>query len=266
MTECNSGCYGVKRRRFRHGRGKLEASRTEVFVDRVTRKELKTDKFALEVGHTVSLFEEHPKEILRYGAIALVVIALGIGYWVHRGHEHAAVQEQLAQAILAQEAPFGKGTESVPGARHFDSEPEKQKVVAQEFTRIRTDHPGTTEAAISGYYLGASQADAGDLAQAEKTFRDVAEHGDARVASLAKLSLVQIYISSDRGPEAEKLLREMIDRPTIFVSKEQATISLARYLMKKNPAEARKLLDPLKSQTGGVSQEVITLLGQIATQ
>lgn len=265
MAECNSGCYGVKRRRFRHGRGKLEASRTEVFVDRVTRKELKTDKFALEVGHTVSLFEEHPKEILRYGAIALVVIALGIGYWVHRGHEHAAVQEQLAQAILAQEAPTGQGP-SITGGLSFPSEEAKQKEVAKEFTRIRTDHPGTTEAAISGYYLGASQADAGELAQAEKTFRDVAEHGDARVASLAKLSLVQIYISSDRGPEAEKLLREMIDRPTIFVSKEQATISLARYLMKKNPAEARKLLEPLKSQTGGVSQEVITLLGQIATQ
>ena len=50
-------------------------------MDRVTRKELKTDKFALEVGHTVSLFEEHQKEVIRYGAIGLVAIALGLGYW-----------------------------------------------------------------------------------------------------------------------------------------------------------------------------------------
>ena len=43
---------------------------------RITRKELKTDKFALEVGHTVDFFEEHHTEIVRYGAAALVVIAI----------------------------------------------------------------------------------------------------------------------------------------------------------------------------------------------
>ena len=30
---------------------------------RITRKELKADKFALEVEHTVTLFEEHKREI-----------------------------------------------------------------------------------------------------------------------------------------------------------------------------------------------------------
>ena len=35
---------------------------------RITRKDLKTDKFALEVGHTVDFFEEHRREVVRYGA------------------------------------------------------------------------------------------------------------------------------------------------------------------------------------------------------
>jgi hypothetical protein len=42
-------------------------------------------------------------------------------------------------------------------------------------------------------------------------------------------------------------------------------MSLARYLAKKNPAEARKLLQPLVPQPG-VSEEALTLLGQIGTQ
>ena len=42
------------------------------------------------------------------------------------------------------------------------------------------------------------------------------------------------------------MLRDLIAHPTIFVSKEQATITLARYLAPKKPAEARKLLDPLR--------------------
>jgi predicted negative regulator of RcsB-dependent stress response len=234
-------------------------------VNRVTRKELRTDKFALEIGHTVSLFEEHRKEVIRYGAIGLVAIALGIGYWFHRGREHAAVEQQLAQAILAQEAPAGQGT-SATGGLVFPTEEAKQKEVAKDFTRIRSEHAGTAEAAIAGYYLGASEADGGNLSQAEKTFQEVAEHGDERYSSLANLSLAQICFSMGREADGEKILRRLMDHPTVFVSKEQATISLARYLAKKNPAEARKLLKPLVTETGAVSQEAVSLLGQMGTQ
>jgi predicted negative regulator of RcsB-dependent stress response len=234
-------------------------------VDRVTRKELKTDKFALEIGHTVSLFEEHRKEVIRYGGIGLVAIALCLGYWFHRGREHRAVEQQLAQAILEQEAPAGQGT-SATGGLVFPSEEAKQKQVAKDFTQIRSEHPGTAEAAIAGYYLGASEADAGNLSQAEKTFQEVAAQGDAKYSSLANLSLAQIYFSTGREAEGEKILRRLMDHPTVMVSKEQAAISLARYLAKKNPGEARKLLKPLVPETGAVSQEAVTLLSQIGTQ
>ncbi len=234
-------------------------------MDRVTRKELKTDKFALEVGHAASLFEEHQKEIIRYGAIGLAAIALGFGYWIHRGHEHAAAEEQLAQAILEQEAPAGPGT-SATGGLVFPSEEAKQQQVTKDFTQIRSQYPGTTEAAIAAYYLGAIQADAGNLTEAAKTFQDAADHGDAKFSGLAKLSLAQICFSTGRDAEGEKILRGMMDHPTVFVSKAQATISLARYLANKNPAEARKLLKPLETETGAVSQEAITLLSQIGTQ
>jgi predicted negative regulator of RcsB-dependent stress response len=234
-------------------------------VDRVTRKELKTDKFALEVGHTVSLFEEHQKEVIRYGAIGLVAIALGLGYWIYRGREHRALEQQLAAAILAQEAPAGPGS-SATGGLVFPSEEAKLKAVTKDFTEIQTQHPGTGEAAIAGYYLGASQADAGNLSQAEKTFQEVADHGDKQYASLANLSLAQIYFSTGRDAQGEKILRTLMDHPTMFVSKAQATMSLARYLAKKNPAEARKLLKALVPETGTVSEEALTLLGQIGTQ
>ena len=39
-------------------------------MSRITRKELKSDKFALEVSHGITLFEQHKKEISRYGTIA----------------------------------------------------------------------------------------------------------------------------------------------------------------------------------------------------
>src|ERR1017187_245857 len=50
----------------------------EVFVSRITRKELKTDKFALEVEHGISFFEHHKNEAIKYGAIGIVAIVLTV--------------------------------------------------------------------------------------------------------------------------------------------------------------------------------------------
>ena len=45
-------------------------------MSRITRKELKTDKFALEVEHGISFFEHHKNEAVKYTAIAIGVIVL----------------------------------------------------------------------------------------------------------------------------------------------------------------------------------------------
>jgi hypothetical protein len=104
------------------------------------------------------------------------------------------------------------------------------------------------------------------MAEAEKNFQEVAQHGNANFASLAKLSLAQIYFSDGRDAQGEKILRDLIEHPTVLVSQEQATITLARYLILKRPAEARKLLDPLKIVAGPVGQLALSLYGQLPPQ
>ncbi len=73
-------------------------------MSRITRKELKTDKFALEVEHTVSLFEQHRQEIIRYGIAALAVVVLIAGYGMYSRSQHAAREQALSHAIEVQEA------------------------------------------------------------------------------------------------------------------------------------------------------------------
>ena len=51
----------------------------------------------------------------------------------------------------------------------------------------------------------------------------------------------------------------------MFVSKEQATLELAQVIAKKDPAEARKLLEPLSaSQRSAVSRAAVAEMGTIA--
>ena len=82
--------------------------------------------------------------------------------------------------------------------------------------------------------------------------------------SVAQLALAQIYESEGKSAEAEKLLRQLIDKPTLFVSKEEATLELAKLLAKSNPAEARKLVEPLSaSPRNAVSRAAVSVLGAI---
>src|SRR6516225_8392812 len=68
-------------------------------VDRLSRKELKTDKFVQETGHIFEFLTEHPEQLKMYGAIALGVIVLAGGIYFYRNHQAAAREEALAQAM-----------------------------------------------------------------------------------------------------------------------------------------------------------------------
>ena len=229
-------------------------------MSRITRKELKSDKFALEVEHSITFFEEHKKEISRYGTIALVVAVLIFGYVVYSRHERAAREQVLSSAIRVQEAPVGQ---SASAGLSFPTQEAKDAETLRVFSDLQSKYSGSAEGQIAQYYLAAIKADQGKLAEAEKLFSDVAEHGNEKYASLAKYSLAQIYFGDGRDAQGEKTLRELIDHPSDFVSKDQATITLARFLGPKKPAEARKLLEPLRSEPGAVSQVALSLIGEL---
>jgi predicted negative regulator of RcsB-dependent stress response len=233
-------------------------------VSRITRKELKTDKFALEVGHTVTFFEEHRTQFLRYGAVALAVIVLIAGYMLYSRRQHSVREQALARAIQIQEAPVGPPSPGLNSS--FPTQEAKDEAALKAFAEVAAKYDGKTEGYIAQYYVASIQGDQGKLAEAEKAFKQVADHGEQKYASLAKLSLSQIYFADGRADQGEALLRDLIAHPSLFVSSDQATITLARYLIPKKPEEARKLLDPLRTKQGAVGQVAISMSSDLPQQ
>ncbi len=231
---------------------------------RITRKELKTDKFALEVEQTVTFFEEHQQQLLRYGGIALVVVLLLVGYMFYSRHQQAQREVALYQAIQIEEAPVGPPT---PGANtNFPTQEAKDQIAVKAFSDIVTAYPHSAEGEIAQYYLASIYADQGKLADAERNFKQVADNGGDQYASLSKLSLAQIYFADGRASQGEALLRALMAHPTLFVSKDQAAIALAHYLAPKNPTEARKLIAPLRAVPGAVGQAAMTIDSELPPQ
>jgi predicted negative regulator of RcsB-dependent stress response len=234
-------------------------------VARISRKELKTDKFALEVGQTVTYFEDHRKELLKYAAIAAAIAVIIVGIIWYRSHQRTLRQQDLTVAIQTQEASIG-GTS--PGSVfNFPSLAEKEKAAAKAFAEVASKYSGTEEGVIALNYLGSIAVDQGKLDEAEKRFKEVADSGHKNIASLAKLSLGQLYVLQGRTKDGEAQLRDLIAHPTDFVSKEQASFTLARALAKSNPTEARRLVEPMRVSTNPViSQEAIALYSQLGSQ
>jgi len=232
-------------------------------VSRITRKELKSDKFALEVEHGILFFGHHKGEVVKYGALALGVAVLIVGVTIYQRYQHGIREQALTAAIRVQESGVGQ---SGNGSLTFPTQEAKDQESIRVFSDLQSKHSGSAEGEIAQYYLGSIKADQGKLAEAEKLFQEVAQKGDEKYASLAKLSLAQIYFSDGRADPGEKVLRDLIANPTVFVSSEQATISLARFLAPKKPAEARKLLDPLRTRVGSVGQVALGLLGELPSQ
>ena len=231
---------------------------------RITRKELKSDKFAQEVGLTVTFFEEHQKDVVRYGAIGVAAAVLIAGYVIYQRHEHGARQQDLAEAIKVQETPVA--TVAVGGQPTFQTQEAKDQAAIKAFSDLESKYRGSDEAQIAEYYLGAIHADQGKLADAEKDFLDIANRGDKNYSSLAKLSLADIYFADGRYDQGEKILRDLMASPTIFVSRDQASLALARHLIGRNNAEARKLLGPIRDSKSQISAVAATLYSQIPPQ
>jgi tetratricopeptide (TPR) repeat protein len=229
---------------------------------RITRKELKTDKFAVEVEHTVDYVTQHRRQLLIYSSIVLVVVVVVVAISFYLRHQRTLREQALSDAIQIQEAPVGPPN---PGALiTFPTEDAKRAAAVKALSAVAAKYPQSDEGTIAKYYLGSGAADQGKMTEAEKLYKEAAAAGDRNYASLARFSLAQVYFAENRPAEAEKILRDLMEHPTVFVSKEQATVALAKGIAPSRRAEALKLLEPLRTQAGVVSQVAINAVNELS--
>ncbi len=226
-------------------------------MNKLSRKELKTDQFVEEVQHGVQYVASHRRPFVwaGIGAAVLLVAALGVYFFLQSGK--AKRQEALGKAYAIQQAQFGP---SVPGGppTQYPTASVRDAAAHKVFSEVALQYPNSEEGRIAKYFMAGFAANQAKWPEAEKLFQEVADSASKETASLAKFGLSQVYAAQNKTAEAEKLLRALADNPTSVVSKEQAQLSLARVLAKSNPAEANKLLETLKSGPSAVSRAALT--------
>lgn len=230
---------------------------------RLTRKELKSDKFALEVQHSVEYVSEHRQQLIRWGGVGVAVVILVVAFFIYRTHERGVRQEALHHAMQVQNALVGQQAPN-EFMLSFPTDADRQKAATQAFTDVASKYSGTEEGALAEYFLGTNSADTGNYADAEKHLKRVIDNGNANFSSIAGLALAKVYASEGKLTDGEKLIQSVIDHPTTLVSKEQATLALGQLVAPTDPQRARKLIEPLRSSPrGAVSRAAITAIGDL---
>ena len=233
-------------------------------MDKQHREDLKKDQFVETVGHSVEYVAGHKQQLYTYGGLALAVVAVALGVYWYTGNKQADEQAALSQALQIKQATIGAAAQPGDPRPSFATQPDKDKALTKALNDVVARHGGSDAAAVALFQLGVTAADAGNMAEAGKQFELAAQTGSREYASAAKLALGQVYQSLGRKADAEKVFRELVASPTVLVSKEQATFSLARLLAESNPAEARKLIDPLQKDSRPViARNAVALLGEL---
>ena len=225
------------------------------------RKDLKHDVFAEEVGHTVQVLREHQSQVKLYGGVAAAVLALGFAYYFYSSSQQSARQAALADAIKVDDATVGSNKQ--PPLLNFASEDEKIKARVKAYTEVAAKFGGTQEGTIAKMTLASINSDQGKLPEAEKLYKEAADEAPSDYVPVAKIALSNVYVAQGKVADAEKLLKEVVDNPTSLVSKEEATIHLAEVIGLNRPADARKMLEPLRTARSTVSRYAIAALGRL---
>jgi hypothetical protein len=228
----------------------------------LSRKELKQDNVALKVEETTHFLVTHRALVTKAGGVVLAVLVIGLGSWFFISSRRDAREQALASALTLQSATVG-ATAAPTGTQTFPTEAAKSDAIRKAFNSIISQDGGSDEAYAAEYYLAGIDVTDGKQDDALKKYDHVASGSNADYASMAKLAKAQVLFSLNRTPEAETVLKDLIANPTAMVSKEQASMVMAKGIAASQPEEARKLLTPIAAEKSDVAQAAVTALGEL---
>jgi len=169
---------------------------------------------------------------------------------------------ELSVAVRTMETQLRPaGTPAQPDFPTFTSAKERAEAAQKQFQAIVDKYPHTRTADMAHYFLGVTAVSLSDNAAAERNFKEVAAAGNREVSSVAKDALASLYGQTNRPKDAVAIYQELINKPTVSVSKVTAQLQLADLYQSSNqPLDAKRLYEQVKKENPGNEA------GQLATE
>ncbi|MCY4598143.1 MAG: tetratricopeptide repeat protein [Bryobacterales bacterium] len=225
---------------------------------RLRRKDLKRDRFVEEVTHQVTFVAAHRKQFIAGGLAIVIVLVASVGYWSYARQRNQASRAALQEAVESYHGIVGE--ESVPGAKKFSSEAERLDSVTAALDKVTLDYSGTAAAAGALYYAGLLDREEDNTAEARSHFEQATRGKGTEYPSLARLALAELLFAEGEVAGAREQLQSLVENPTRTISRDRASIELARTYLETDPQKAREMLDAIQAENGPASPLAAALL------
>ena len=211
----------------------------------ILRKDLKKDEFRETLAHGAEAVLSH-QQLTTYVLIAAVVVAAGVFAW-RTYSERQSVKANAAydEAIRIFQAPVG--VPPAPGEPNYTDNIKKFTDAQQKFSDLAKKYPRTRAALLGRYYSALCFEKLEKNAQAQEALQGLTGSSDAEVAAMAKFELAGLDDHLGQPDAAAKLYQDLIAKPTVLVPKAFVMLTLANHYAAKNPAEAAKLYNQIKT-------------------
>jgi len=219
-----------------------------------TRHQLKQDRFSkvtIEAAENAAHWTvEHQAKLIAAVIAVVVVAAIAFGGWYYVNSQDEKAGAEFSTAIRTFETPVRlAGVPPQPGTESFASPQERATAARKQFQEIVDKYPHTHTADMARYFVGLASEQLRDNATAERNLQETAASSNADLAALGKFALAAVYRGENKDTQAVDLYKQLIDKPTLVVSKATAQLELAGfYESKQKPDEAKKIFDEIQKE------------------
>jgi tetratricopeptide (TPR) repeat protein len=219
-----------------------------------TRHQLKQDRFSkvtLEAAENAAHWTvEHQGKLIAAAVGVVVIAAVAFGGWYYVNTQDEKASAELSTAVRTFETPVRPaGVPAQPGYDSFASPQERATAARKQFQGIVDKYPHTRTADMARYFVGLASSQLNDNAAAERSLQEAAGSSNADLAALGKFALASVYRAENKEAQAVDLYKQLIDKPTIVVSKAMAQLELAAfYEAQKKPDEAKRIYDQVAKE------------------
>ena len=228
---------------------------------KISRKDLKHDRFAEEVGQSVLFVSSHRKQLL-FGVIGLILLVAGLLTWVG----YRSVNKQEARFALKKGIDMYHGTvdtEPTIGAISFPTTIARFRDTREQLDTVIVHYPGGEEEIGAVYYLALLDIEQKRTNEAKTRLEGIISGGVGEYTALVRLVLAGLYTREKEYGKASEHYRHLVDNPTRVVSKQRSQLAWASLLVQTDPEMAKTLLDELKVTPGPVRAQATRLLRKL---
>ncbi len=217
--------------------------------EHISRRELKQDKFRDSLEHGAEAVASH-RQLASMLLLVGVLLAAGFGGWkIYADRRTVKATAALDAAAKVYNARIrGAGEASETGEITYPDEAGKMRDASVKFAEVADTYPSTNAGRQARYYQALCLEDLEQFNQALEQLKKLEGAGDPELAAMARYQTAVINGRTGKPEEAVKILRALVDKPSVFVPRSLALLELAGQLRSNNPHEAAGIYQQLKKE------------------